>query len=144
MEKLKKAYLEARKNNDKVRKELLSVIIGEIDNGGLLKNPSLTEDEKNNIVLDTLNKFQKKLIKAKNEYGAMDASFLAKTEQEIAIIDEFLPQKLSNEQLSDLITQLIEEGNIKDKKEIMAHLKTHYNGLYDGGFAFKLLNEKLG
>lgn len=143
MEKLKKAYLEARKNNDKVKKELLSVIIGEIENAGLLKNPLLTDKEKNDLVLDFLNKFQKKLIKAKNEYGSMDSSFLTKTEQEIAIIDEFLPQKLSNEQLEELINELVLNLGFEDLKDIMVYLKENYNGLYDGATAAKLIKEIL-
>lgn len=143
MEKLKKAYLEARKNNDKVKKELLSVIIGEIENAGLLKNPLLTDKEKNDLVLDFLNKFQKKLIKAKNEYGSMDSSFLTKTEQEIAIIDEFLPQKLSNEQLEELINELVFNLGFEDLKDIMVYLKENHNGLYDGATAAKLIKEIL-
>ena len=65
--------------------------------------------------------------------------FFNKTDNDIKILESLLPQKMSIEKLTEVITKLHNEG--KDKKAILTQLKEQYNGLYDGKTAFEIANK---
>lgn len=67
-------------------------------------------------------------------------------EQEIKVIESFLPQQLSEAEVSTAIDQMIVEcgaADIKDMGKVMAELKTRYAGQMDMGQASKMVKDKL-
>ena len=72
---LKKEKMKAAKNNDLVRKNLLSVILGNIDNSGKLKKENADEKA---IVSDALNAMFNQLKKAKDEFFHTEGKFYLK------------------------------------------------------------------
>ena len=139
LKELKQHFIQAMKEKNSVKKSILSVVLGKIDNEGKLKKEVDASTEAQ-VVLQALQSFHKNLVKTKAEFeGKTDEkskAFLVKTIEEIKILEELLPQKMSYEQLENLIKNYKESG--LNQKEILTKLKEEHNGLYDGKAAFEL------
>lgn len=148
---LKKEKMKAAKNNDLVRKNLLSVILGNIDNSGKLKKENADEKA---IVSDALNAMFKQLKKAKDEFGNLDSSnqtsvtvdYIEQVNAELTIIQEYLPEQLSEAELELIIDKLISENNIdlseKSSFGKLMRLLKETGASFDGSIAFKLIKSK--
>ena len=69
-----------------------------------------------------------------------------KEKDEIEIIQNYLPEQLSEEELSVLINEVINEINaesIKDMGKVMGHLKGSIGDSADMGLVSKIVKEKL-
>lgn len=67
-------------------------------------------------------------------------------EQEIAVIERFLPKQLSHEETESAVSDAIgetEAAGLKDMGRVMAHLKERYPGRMDFGEASKLVKQRL-
>jgi len=65
---------------------------------------------------------------------------------EINIIEEFMPNQLSEDETESIVDKLISDNNIKDMSgmgKIMSLLKDNYSGQIDLGLASKLIKEKI-
>lgn len=148
---LKKEKMKAAKNNDLVRKNLLSVILGNIDNSGKLKKENADEKA---IVSDALNAMFKQLKKAKDEFGNLDSSnqtsvtvdYIEQVNAELTIIQEYLPEQLSEAELELIIDKLISENNIdlseKSSFGKLMRLLKETGASFDGSVASKLIKSK--
>ena len=98
-----------------VKKNLLSVILGNIDNSGKLKKENADEKA---IVSDALNAMFNQLKKAKDEFGNLyslnqtSVDYIEQVNAELTIIQEYLPEQLSEAELELIIDKLISENNI--------------------------------
>ena len=148
---LKKEKMKAAKNNDLVRKNLLSVILGNIDNSGKLKKENADEKA---IVSDALNAMFKQLKKAKDEFGNLDSSnqtsvtvdYIEQVNAELTIIQEYLPEQLSEAELELIIDKLISENNIDLSEKSyfgkLMRLLKETGASFDGSIASKLIKIK--
>jgi len=148
---LKKEKMKAAKNNDLVRKNLLSVILGNIDNSGKLKKENADEKA---IVSDALNAMFKQLKKAKDEFVNLDSSnqtsvtvdYIEQVNAELTIIQEYLPEQLSEAELELIIDKLISENNIdlseKSSFGKLMRLLKETGASFDGSVASKLIKSK--
>ena len=146
---LKKEKMKAAKNNDLVRKNLLSVILGNIDNSGKLKKENVDEKA---IVSDALNAMFKQLKKAKDEFGNLDSlnqttvDYIEQVNAELKIIQEYLPEQLSEAELELIIDKLISENNIdlseKSSFGKLMRLLKETGESFDGSIASKLIKSK--
>lgn len=69
-----------------------------------------------------------------------------KEDAEIAVIESFLPQQLSDEDVAKAIDEIISStgaSGIKDMGKVMAELKTKYAGQLDMGKAGGVIKQKL-
>ena len=69
-----------------------------------------------------------------------------KEKKEIEIINTFLPQQLSEEEIKKIIEKYIKDFNLTSVKQmglIMNHLKSNYTGVIDMALAGKLAKELL-
>ncbi len=67
--------------------------------------------------------------------------------EEIAIIEEFLPRQLSDEEVEQAVAEVIAETGaegLKDMGRVMGALKAKYAGQMDMARASKLVKERLG
>ncbi len=67
--------------------------------------------------------------------------------EEIAIIEEFLPRQLSEEEMAQAVREVIAEtgaAGLKDMGRVMGALKARFSGRMDMGRASKLVKERLG
>jgi uncharacterized protein len=67
-------------------------------------------------------------------------------EDEIAIISNFLPEQLSQDEINDIIINKIKSSganSIKDMGRVINLIKNEYNGRMDFGAVSKIIKEKL-
>jgi len=143
-EKLRDALTNAMKSGDVPRKTTLRLALASIKNAEIEAMGEIEED----LVLNLL----QKEVKARQETieGAQQAKrpdLISKAEQEIAILSEFLPQPLSQEELRALVQEAIDESGAKTMVEIgkvMGVLMPKIRGKADGKEANQIVRELLG
>ena len=93
-----------------------------------------------------------KMIKQRRESAeAYDAGgrpdLAAQEREEIAIIEEFLPRQLTEEEIAAAVAETIAEtgaSSLKDMGRVMGALKSRYAGQMDMSVASRLVKERLG
>jgi uncharacterized protein len=110
----------AMREKDEPKKSLLRVVIGEFN-----RVDKQLSDEQATAVL-------KKMYQ-----NAIDL----KNTSEQSILEEYIPQQLTEEGLKAIIKHLIEDNSytMKDMGKIMGQLKTDFPGRYDGKLASQLI-----
>lgn len=95
-------------------------------------------------ILSKMVKQRQESAKTYEEGGRLD---LAEGElQEIAVIEEFLPQKLSDDEISEAIEKVVAEvgaESIRDMGKVMGGLKAKYTGQMDFGQVGAMVKAKL-
>ena len=147
LDNIKAKYLEVRKARNADASASLSTLIGEIETLAKAGRGEITDA----VVVTVVKKFVKNLdetIKvfvdglptSKNDPAADKVKFDA-LRVERALYESFLPQQLTDEELTTLIDAMIADG-AKDVGDCMKRLKTQHAGLYDGATASKILKAK--
>ena len=96
-------------------------------------------------LLQSMIKQRQDSIKIYNEGGR--AELAEREEEEIKVIQGFLPAQLSDDEVQDAVAGLIADvgaESIKDMGKVMAALKTQYAGKLDMARASAVVKEKLG
>ena len=145
---ISQALTTAMKAHEKMRASTLRLIMAalkdrDIANRGAGKDP-VSDDE----ILAILAKMIKQREESAKMYEEGNRIELAETERaEIAIIKEFLPQQLSDEEVransAAAIAEIGAEG-LRDMGKVMAVLKVRYTGQMDFAKASAVLKELLG
>ncbi|MBX8799208.1 GatB/YqeY domain-containing protein [Pseudochrobactrum asaccharolyticum] len=145
---ISQALTTAMKAHEKMRASTLRLIMAalkdrDIANRGAGKDP-VSDDE----ILAILAKMIKQREESAKMYEEGNRIELAETERaEIAIIKEFLPQQLSDEEVransAAAIAEIGAEG-LRDMGKVMAVLKERYTGQMDFAKASAVLKELLG
>lgn len=95
-------------------------------------------------ILSKMTKQRNESARAYEEGGRLD---LAERElQEIAVIEEFLPKQLSDDQVTAAIAKAVEQigaGSIRDMGKVMAELKGKYTGQMDFGKVGPMVKTRL-
>ncbi len=102
-----------------------------------------TEEE----ILAILTKMVKQREESASAFEKGGRPELAEQERaEIAVIREFLPRQLSEDEVKAAVSEVISEydaAGLKDMGKCMGALKERYNGAMDFGHAGKLMKERL-
>ena len=102
-----------------------------------------TEEE----ILAILTKMVKQREESASAFEKGGRPELAEQERaEIAVIREFLPRQLSEDEVKAAVSEVISEydaAGLKDMVKCMGALKERYNGAMDFGHAGKLMKERL-
>lgn len=138
---IRRDQIQARKNRD-TSATLLTTLLSEA--GIVGKNDGGRESTDAEVVAVV-----KKFIKNNNEMMSLvnkeSYAFLtAKIEN--ALLEQYLPSQLSEDELNSLIQHQIDElidVNPRAMGSIMKFLKENYTNQYDGGLASKLIREAL-
>ena len=110
----------AMKNKDEKVKSLLRVVIGEFGRVG----KELSDDQ----VISIIKKMKENAIEMNNQV-------------EIDILDKYIPQMISKDELYGAIFALVRLNGITDMKglgKVMSELKSQYGTRYDGKLASEL------
>ena len=107
---------EAMRSKDKVRLSVIRMVKGAMQNEAIqFKKDMLTEDEALTVLLrevkqrkDSLQEFEK----------ANRQDLAAKLQEELQILDEYMPEQLSEDELRKIVSQAIEETGATSKKDI--------------------------
>ena len=144
-ERFTEALKEAVKSQDKIRVSTLRLITAAIKDRDIAARS--TDSGTGVTDLDILAKMVKQRQEAASTYEEAGRLELAEQERaEITVIEEFLPQQLSEEEVADAVAAAIAElgaASLKDMGKVMGCLKGKYAGQMDFGKASGLVKEKL-
>lgn len=140
---LQDALKEAMKAGQDLRKTTLRMALASIKNAEIEARGELDDD----LILNLL----QKEVKARQETieGAQQAKrpdLIEKAEKEIAVINEFLPQPLSQDELRALVAEAIQEAGasgMSDMGKVMGLLMPKIRGKADGKEANQIVRELL-
>ena len=142
-ETISEATKTAMKAREKERVATLRMVNAEIKRIEVDERRELSDDD----VLNILNKMVKQRQDALKQYTDAGRQELADQEAyEIALIQEFLPQQLSEDELSSLIEKIITDSGaagMQDMGKVMGVLKSEVQGRADMGRASALVKAKL-
>jgi uncharacterized protein YqeY len=142
-EKLTQALKEALKAKDELRKRTVRMALAaiknaEVENRGPLDEPNLL------AILQKEVKARHETIEGAQQAGRDD--LIAEAEAEIAVLDEFLPEALSHEELKAIIEEVIAEvggSSPGDMGQVMQAVMPKIRGRADGKEASQLVRELL-
>lgn len=131
LNRLKKEQLLARKAKDTVRASLLTTVIGEASPSG---NQTVTDDD----VQAKIGKFYKNLKDNRVIYLQRNQD-ITEVDQEMAILEEFLPRQLSEDDIRNVVTEYVSNNDLPQGNKamgmVMGYLSKKYKGQYDGKVA---------
>ncbi|MCT6698505.1 GatB/YqeY domain-containing protein [Rheinheimera sp. 4Y26] len=143
LEQLQEAQKDAMRAKDKLRLNTIRMALAEVKQRQI--DLQMVPDDAN--VLAVLTKMSKQRKESASQYTAGGRADLAETElAEIAIIEQFLPQALTQAELNDLLTQAVAAtgaSSMQDMAKVMAWLKPQVQGRTDMGALSGLVKSKL-
>lgn len=143
-ERLTSEMKQAMKNKDKVRLSVIRMVKASIQNEAIKKGvDSLpAEDE-----LTVLNRELKQRKDSLREFEAANRNDLVeKVKDEIVVLEEYLPEQLSEEEIEQLVIQTIESVGATSKKEmgkVMGSLMPKVKGKADGTLVNQIVMKHL-
>lgn len=133
----------AMRARDKARLSTLRMLLAEINQKELDGRETLNDDD----VITIVTKMVKQRKDAATQYTQAGRQELADGElQEIVVLQEFLPQPLSADELEALLNNAIAEtgaSGMQDMGKVMAALKPHIQGRADMGKVSASIKAKL-
>jgi len=131
------------KDGDKFRTTVLRMILAEIQKIEIEEKSDLDELQITSIL--------EKMIKQRNDAisqfeQAKRQELADKEKQEIEIIKEFLPEQMSDDEVSELVSKIISEVGAQDMKDmgkVMGSLKPLIAGKADAGVVSQLVKKAL-
>ena len=131
------------KDGEKFRTTVLRMILAEIQ--------KIEIDEKSDLNELQITSILEKMIKQRNDAiaqfeQAKRQELADKEKQEIEIIKEFLPEQMSDDEVSELVSKIISEVSAQDMKDmgkVMGSLKPLIAGKADAGVVSQLVKKAL-
>lgn len=143
VETLKDQQKQAMRAKDKFRLGTIRLALAAVKQIEVDERKSLTDEE--TIVI--LTKLVKQRHDSVTQYNAANREDLAEVEAaEIKILEEFLPQQLSDAELESLVEQAIvttKAASMRDMGKVMGALKAQTTGRADMGKVSQLVKTKL-
>ena len=134
---------EAMKAKDTFRTSVLRMLKSALKNEEINKKSALTDDE----VLAIIKKQVKTRKDSMNEYASYNRMDLADSlQKEIDILNEYLPEELSDEELEKIVKETITKVKAESIKQMGMVIKTissEYGARCDMAKVSKLVKEKL-
>lgn len=142
-DKIKSDLLESMKSGDKFKLGVLRMLKSALQMEQISLNHELSDDE----VLTVIRREVKKRNSSITEYEKFNKlDTVEDLKHEVAILEEYLPAMLSNEEIEKIIDETIAEydnPDIKSMGKIIAEVKTKTNGNADMSLVSKLVKERL-
>lgn len=142
-DKIKSDLLESMKSGDKFKLGVLRMLKSALQMEQISLNHELSDDE----VLTVIRREVKKRNSSITEYEKFNKlDTVENLKHEVAILEEYLPAMLSNEEIEKIIDETIAEydnPDIKSMGKIIAEVKTKTNGNADMSLVSKLVKERL-
>ena len=140
---IKTQVTSSMKDGDKFRTTVLRMMVAEIQKIEIEEKSDLSELQITSIL--------EKMIKQRNDAitqfeQAKRQELADKEKQEIVIIKEFLPEQMSEDEISKLVFQTISEvgaNSMKDMGRVMSSIKPLIAGKADSGLVSQLVKKAL-
>ncbi len=138
IETVRAEMVNAMKNKDKERKEILSLLLAALKNVAIDKRADLTEEEENSVVLKEI----KQLNDLLEQTPADRTDIIELCRYRIGVLEEFAPKMLNEEEIKELIAEVMQGLGIdapapSGKGKIMKELMPKVKGKADG----KMVNQ---
>ena len=134
---------EARLARDDQRRDALALLLNALRTAQKELRRELSEDES----LQVLQRERKKRSEAMEAYDAAGREEQADREEfELDVIEEFMPEPLSEDDLEEIVDNVIAEvgaTSIRDLGRVMADVMPQVSGRADGSTVSQLVREKL-
>ena len=147
-DKLSDAQKDAMRSKDRKRLSTIRLILAAIKEHDIAMRGKPESDKDDDVlIMEILSKMVKQRNESADVYEKGGREELAAQERlEITIIEEFLPQQLTEEEIGSAVADVIEslgaEG-LKDIGRCMAALKERYAGRMDFSKASKMVKDRL-
>ncbi len=134
---------QARLSRDDDRRDALALILASLKSARKELQRPLSEDEE----LQVLQRERKKRVEAFEAFERAGREEQADKEDfELEVLEEFMPEPLSEEELEEIIDDVIAEvgaTSIRDLGRVMADVMPQVSGRTDGSAVSQLVREKL-
>lgn len=133
----------AMKNQDKETLSTIRMLKGALQLEEINKKQELTDDEVITIVGKQI-KTRKESILEFEKAGRTDLA--DKTKAEIVILEKYLPEQLSLEEVNKIIDEAfdkIKPTSMKDMKDLMSYINPLVKGKADMGYVSKSIKDRL-
>ncbi len=142
-ERIKQDLKDAMKSKDQVKVRTLRMILTTIRNIEVEKMKEATDED----VMDALQKEAKKRREAIEQYEKAGRNDLADEERkELSVIEKYLPEQMSEEEIKGLAKEIIEQlgaSTVKDLGKIMKKIMPKVKGRADGKLVNRIVRELL-
>lgn len=125
-EQIKQDLKQAMKEKDDEKKNTLRIVIGEF---GRAEAKELSDDEVVKVI--------KKMIKSEQE--SLEQSGKPADSRYIEILESYLPQTASDDEIRQWITDNIDFSNYKNKMQAMRDIMAHFGAAADGNRVKQIL-----
>ena len=155
IDKLRKDFVQYRKDRNDIASKLLSLVISEADKIGKsngCRKPTDTESIQvikkminSNQEMINIFKDSEKRLKKRDGEGDLSTT-LNKIKIENEILNNYIPKQMNEKEIYDTIDLIIVEEGLEDIKSlglVMSIMKREHEGLYDGKIASTIAREIL-
>lgn len=137
-------YVEALKSKNKVKSEFLSFIRAQLKNAAIdLKKDKLDDNE----ALSVIKKQQKRLNDSKESIlSSKREDLLQQVEKEITLLNQYLPEPMSDAELTKIIEKIIadtQSSSMKDMGKVMKEVLAQTGAKADSKTVSSLVKMKL-
>jgi len=142
-DKISQDLIQAQKKRDTIRLSTLRMLKSDLKYKQIEKNSPLSEEEELVVLASAVKKHKDSIEQFRQ---AQRNDLVAQEEAELNIILEYLPKQLSEEELTDLIEQAIQEAGAVSKADlgkVMKILMPKVRGRSDGKLVSSLVTAKL-
>ncbi len=134
---------DAMRERDDVRRDALRLILASLRSAEKELQRPLHEDEE----LQVLQRERKRRVEAAEAFRTAGREEQAeKEEDELDVLEEFMPEPLSEEELEEIVDHVIAEvgaTSVRDIGRVMADVMPQVSGRVDGSAVSQLVREKL-
>jgi uncharacterized protein len=134
---------EARRARDGERRDALTLILACLRSAEKELQRPLSEDEE----LQVLQRERKKRVEAFQAFEAAGREEQAdKEDYELEVLEEFMPEPLSDDELDEIVDDVIAEvgaTSLRDIGRVMADVMPRVSGKADGSAVSQIVREKL-
>ena len=144
VEQLNQDMKQAMKNKEKVRLGVIRMVKAAMQNEAIkLQTDTLSEEEELTVLAREL-KQRKESLQEFKQAGRDDLS--SKLEEEIIVIEAYMPEQLSDEELESIVIETISKVDAQSKKDmgkVMSSLMPKVKGKADGSRVNQLVLKNL-
>lgn len=142
-EKILNDIISAMKSKDKEKLSTLRLLKGAMQLEEINKKSELNDEDLINLIAKQIKTRKESITEFKN---ANRQDLVEKTEKEIEILSEYMPEQLTEEEVIKIIEEAFNEikpNSMKDMKQMMAYLNPKLKGKADMGFVSKQIKNRL-
>ncbi|SNZ06252.1 hypothetical protein SAMN06265182_0614 [Persephonella hydrogeniphila] len=143
LKKLQEDMKTAMKSGDKDRLSVIRMLISEIKKVQIDKKKELSDEE----IIDVLQRYAKQRKESIKQYREAGREDLAQKEEfELKVVQEFLPQPLSEEEIEKIVDETIAQlgaSSMKDMGKVMKAVMEKVKGRADGSTVSGIVKKKL-